>query len=101
MINYEPHLTHFFVSKKKLKMNEGNDHTSKNEANILIKLGVHPNIISKSTKNMDQKGLFKVITWLGYERNVICGKVEFKKFDIEDIPCNNNLLFLIIQTLNN
>jgi len=32
-------------------MSEGNEHTSNNHANILIKLCVHSNIISK---NMDQ-----------------------------------------------
>jgi len=36
-------------------MNEDNEHTSNNQANIPIKLCVHPNVISKSTKNMDQK----------------------------------------------
>jgi hypothetical protein len=53
---------------------------SNNQANILIKLCVYPNIISKSTKH-GSKGFYKVITWPGYKRNVICGKIEIKKFD--------------------
>ena len=57
MISYEPHLTDFFVSRwnKVITMSEGNEHTSNNPANILIKLGVHPNIISESIESMDQK----------------------------------------------
>jgi len=36
-------------------MSDDNEHTSNNPANILITLGVNPNIISKNIKNMDQK----------------------------------------------
>jgi len=59
----------------------GNVHTSNNQDNILIKLGVHPNIISKS---MDQKVFLKVITWSGYKRIVICGIIEIKRPIIEE-----------------
>ena len=65
-------------------MSGGNKHTSNNQANILIKLGIHPNIISKSIKNMDQKVFLEVITWPGYKRNVICGIIEIKKPIIEE-----------------
>jgi len=63
-IIYEPHLTHFFASRrdKAITMSEGNEHTSNNNANILIKLGVHPNIISKNIKKHGSKCLSRVIT---------------------------------------
>ena len=59
----------------------GNVHTSNNQDNILIKLGVHPNIISKS---IDQKVFLKVITWSGYKRIAICGIIEIKRPIIEE-----------------
>jgi len=62
-------------------MSDGTEHTSNNQASILIKLGVHPNIISKS---MDQKVFLGVITWSGYKRNVICGIIEIKNPIIEE-----------------
>jgi len=52
-------------------------HTSDNQVNIQIKLCVHPNIISKSTKTWIKRSL-RVITWLGYKRKDICGAIEFK-----------------------
>ena len=58
-----------------------NVHTSNNQANILIKLCVHPNIISKS---IDQKVFLKVITWSGYKRIAICGIIEIKRPIIEE-----------------
>jgi len=65
-------------------LNEGNEHISNNQANILIKLCVHPNIISKSTKKHGSKGLSRVITWLSYKRNVISGIIEIKRPSIEE-----------------
>ena len=59
-------------------MNEGYEHTSGNQVNIPIKLCVHPNIISKGIKTWIKRSL-RVITWLGYKRNVICGAIEIKK----------------------
>jgi len=83
-------------------MSEGNEHTSNNQANILIKLGVHPNIISKSIKSMDQKVFFGVITWPGYKRNIICGIIEIKKPIIEEHSLsqqsNHKLPYQSLQT---
>ena len=59
-------------------MNEGYEHTSGNQVNIPIKLCVHPNIVSKGIKTWIKRSL-RVITWLGYKRNVICGAIEIKK----------------------
>jgi len=52
-------------------------HTSGNQANIPIKLCVHPTIISKDTKAWIKRTL-RVVTWLGYKRRVICGAIKFK-----------------------
>jgi hypothetical protein len=38
----------------------------------------------KKHKNHGSKGLSRIITWLGYKRNVICGIIEFKRPNIEE-----------------
>ena len=38
----------------------------------------------KKHKKHGSKGLSRVITWPGYKRNVICGKIEIKKPIIEE-----------------
>jgi len=38
----------------------------------------------KKHEKHGSKGLSKVITWLGYKRNVICGIIEFKRPNIEE-----------------
>jgi hypothetical protein len=64
-------------------MNEGYEHTSGNQVNIPIKLCVHPTIISKGIKTWIKRSL-RVITWLGYKRKDICGKIEFKRPSIRE-----------------
>jgi len=58
-------------------------HTSDNQVSIQIKLGFHPNIISKGTKAWIKRS-FRVVTWLNYKRKDIYRTIEFKWPSIEE-----------------